>query len=91
MNVFIDDVIRKLIEIKNDGYSYCNILDLPADGDLEASMSFHAIDEGGEFEIDYDDDLEILEVSDDELTFYAFRNKKPSHDRKPIKNITITE
>ena len=97
MNIFIDDVIRKLVEMKSDGYSYCGIDFIPEDtydGETQpAWISFEAIGFGGDEGVDYNDDeeTEVCEVSSEELEQFAFQNRRPSPDRKPIKNITISD
>lgn len=97
MKVFIDDVIRKLIEIKSDGYSYCDIDFIPEDeydGEkYPAWVSFEAVGFGGDENIDYngDDESEVCEVPEEELEEYAFQNRKPSPSRRQIKNITISD
>lgn len=98
MTIFIDDAIRKLLEIKNDGYSYCDIDFVPEDKydgeSYPAWVSFSAIDGGGEFSTDYnddDDDNTVSEVSKAELERFAFRNHQPALNRKPIKKITVND
>lgn len=97
MNIFIDDVIRKLVEMKSDGYSYCDIDFIPEDeydGETyPAWVSFEAIDCGGDSGIDYngDGESEVCEVPGEELEEYAFQNRKPSPSRRQIKNITISD
>lgn len=56
-------------------------------------ISFEAIGFGGDEGVDYNDDeeTEVCEVSSEELEQFAFQNRKPSPDRKPIKNITISD
>lgn len=97
MNIFIDEVIRKLIKIRQDGYFYCDIDFLPedeVDGDiLPPSLTFSAIDIGGEMGVDYfgDSDTDVCEVPQDELSEYAHCNHEPSPNRKTIKEITIND
>ena len=95
MNIFIDDLIRKLIEIRNDGYNYCDIDFLPSDefdGEtIPPSLSFCAVGEGNIEGIDYNDGIEVNEVPDEELDKYGFRNRKPSPERKTIKKIIIDD
>lgn len=97
MNIFIDDVIRKLVEIRKDGYLYCNIDFLPEDevddDILPPCLTFSAIDIGGEMSVDYfgDSDTDVYEVPQDELSKYAHCNHKPAPDRKSIKDITIKD
>lgn len=95
MNIFIDEVIRKLLEIRKDGYLYCDIDFLPEDevddDILPPSLTFSAIDIGGTMGVDYfgDSDTDVCEVPQDELSKYAHRNHKPAPNRKQIKNITV--
>lgn len=93
MNIFIDEVIRKLVKIRQDGYFYCNIDFLPedeVDGDiLPPSLTFSAIDIGGKFGVDCNTD--VCEVPQDELSEYAHCNHEPSPNRKTIKEITIND
>lgn len=97
MNIFIDDAIRKLVKMKSDGYSYCDIDFIPEDEDdgetYPAWVSFEAIDFGGDVGIDYNDDIDsdVCEISEEEIEKYAFRNHKPSPDKKQIKTITIND
>lgn len=97
MNIFIDDAIRKLLEMKNDGYAYCDIDLIPADeynGEhYPPWISFTAIEDGGDSGIDYNDneDTDVCEVPSEELEEYAYRNHQPSPNRKSIKNITISD
>lgn len=98
MTIFIDDAIRKLIEIKNDGYSYCDIDFIPEDEydgeSYPAWVSFTAVDGGGEFDVDYndgDEENEVNEISEDELAKFAFRNHQPAPNRKAIKTINISD
>lgn len=97
MNIFIDEVIRKLLEIRKDGYLYCDIDFLPEDevddDILPPSLTFSAIDIGGEMGVDYsgDSDTDVCEVPQDELSEYAHRNHKPAPNRKQIKNITVDD
>lgn len=96
MNVFIDDVIKKLLEMRNDGYYYCDIIVSPAVGDgVEGDVgfiAFEALDCGGTIATDYSDDPDddVVEVSDDELQVYAQQYSKPAPERKPFKEIKVT-
>lgn len=97
MNVFIDEVIKKLLEIRNDGYLYCDINVNPADktddedNDMVGFLSFEALDCGGLEGIDYADDPDddVTEVPDDELQFYAHQNMNAAPNRKPFKKIDV--
>lgn len=93
MNVFIDDVIRKLMEIRNDGYYYCDISLLSGDDELEPMIWFEALECGGCGGIDYNDNEEtdVTEVPEEEVDSYAYQNKKPSPKRKVIKQINIID
>lgn len=97
MNVFIDDVIRKLLEMRNDGYYYCEINEIGPDiidddDDIPPFLSFSALECGGMGAVDYNDDPEtdVLEVSESELEEYAEQHCEPSPNRKKIKEIKIT-
>lgn len=94
MNFFVDDLIKKLVEIHNDGYHYCCLDIIPSTGNGEFDfgfIDFEALDIGGAEGIDYYDDIDdyIKEVSGDEIFQYANCNEKPSPNRKPIKEIKI--
>lgn len=96
MNVFIDDLIRKLLEMRNDGYRYCEMEIIEADDedneDDVSFLSFFALDCGSMGGIDYNDDpdTDVTEVPADELEQYADRYSEPSPHRKSIKEIKIT-
>lgn len=84
MNIYIDDILNTLLEMKRDGFSYCSIeLDEFEDDELPGCVMLSALDGGGCFGIDYTDDEEtdIYEVSDDELSEYAFKDHAPKADR----------
>ena len=97
MKIFIDEVIRKLLEIRNNGYLYCDIDFLPEDevddDILPPILTFSAVDIGGTMGDDYfgNSDTDVCEVPQDELSEYAHCNHKPAPNRKPIKNITIDD
>ena len=92
MNVFVDDVIRKLLEIRNDGFTYCNIDIVPACAGELGFLSFEALNFGGIEGIDYCDDLDtdVTEVSNEEIEQYADQNAAPAPGRKLITKIEIT-
>ena len=92
MDIFIDDAIRKLLEMRNDGYFYCSVDIFPADEDCPAVLSFEALECGGDGAISYDDDEEtaVYAVPEDELDKYADRYMTPAPNRKVIKKIDIT-
>lgn len=95
MNIFIDDLIRKLIEIRKDGYYYCDIDFLPSDefeGEVApACLSFSVSDEGDICGVDYNDGIEVTEIPDEELEEYGYKNRAPSPKRKVIKNLKIDD
>ena len=90
MDIYIDDLIRKLVEIRKDGYHYCSINTITGDDEFCGLLSVLAIDDGGNGEIDYADEIDITEVEADELNNYAFQNKPPAPNRKSITDIKIT-
>lgn len=95
MNIFIDDLIRKLIEIRKDGYYYCDIDFLPSDEldgeDEPACLSFAATDDGDICGVDCNDGIEVTEIPDEELEKYGYKNHAPSPIRKVIKDIKLDD
>lgn len=87
MNIYIDDILNTLLEMKRDGFSYCAIelyeFEEGVDGKLPGCVMLSALDGGGCFSIDYtyDEETDIYEVSDDELSEYAFKDHAPKADR----------
>lgn len=88
MNFFIDDIIRRLVEMKESGYSYCEISLEEADEEIPAQMLLSALECGGDGAVDFD---EIDEVPLEEIEKYADCNVVPPHSRKPIKRIKIMD
>lgn len=78
---FIDDIIFKLLEMKKDGYNYCEIYDSDGDDDIEPYLSFTAEDCGGFGGVDYEsiEPASIVEVSE-----YAFQYKEPPATRNQL-------
>ena len=94
MNIFVDDLIRALAAIHNDGYRYCTIDffdEDECDGDiLPPSIMLSGLDEGGEQPIEYSDS-EVEEVPDDEISRYAYVGRTSAPRRKAIKKIRLEE
>lgn len=89
MTVFIDDVILKLIEMKKDGYCYCDITEIYVDekdknDGLNNFLSFNAVGDFGYSEMDYED---VEEVSEDEISDHAERGEEPFSGRNVIVSI----
>ena len=92
MDIFIDDAIRKLLEMRNDGYYYCSVDIVPATEEFPEMLCFDALECGGLGEISYDDNEEtsVYSVPGDELEEYADRNIPPAPHRKVIKKVEVT-
>ncbi len=86
MDFFIDDLINKLLEMRNDGFMYCTFDVMSAEEDFPARICFEAIDDGGCGTVDYsDEDTDVYPVSEEEISVYAFRHKQPPKERDTLK------
>lgn len=76
----VDELIRALFELKEEGYSYCE-LSIDEDTD-EKGISFSALDTGGLGLIDFETVVEA--VPNEEIQEYANANEQPAEIRNPI-------
>ena len=94
MKIFVDDLIRVLTDMHNDGYKYCE-LDFTEeeefDGEtLPAQIVLYGLDDGGNGSIEFDD-IEVLNVDDEEISRYAFRGRTSAPKRKSIKKVKLED
>nr|CDL66270.1 unnamed protein product [uncultured bacterium] len=80
---YIDEIIERLIEMRKDGYRYCEVFESEADNEynISAHLSFSGVECGGLGLCDYDS---IDCVSDDEILKYGDLNIEPPKNRIKI-------
>lgn len=87
---YIDEIIERLIEMRKDGYCYCEVFENEADEDynITAHLSFSGVECGGLGLCDYDS---VNAVTDEEILKYGDVNVAPPKNRIHIDFDDIAE